>query len=404
MSWIVALSVGAGLGLAYFGGLWLTVLGVLRRPSRAVLVPVSGIVRFILLAVGFAMLAGQGAGSLVAALGGLWLSRWFMLRRIGGVRPWIARDLSPAPLFHLGPIEVTPTVVYSIIASAVVIAIAWLVRLGLGRRPSGWPVAAELLVEHFEELMRDMFDCDPRPYTPLIVTLALFIAAANLDRSGPRAAFADRRFLDNGRAGGGRVLRRPLLRHSGPRRPRLPGPLPRTVAALASHRDHHRVLPDPGARRSTVWQRDERGVDHRRPALARRPTGSRSDHDARRVDERVAGLHLRGPDDRLLERGREDPQTERGISNHDHAIDVFHCLHGGGRGNHRVRLDRPGHQPGARRRLGLDAIARQPDASDRISRTLLIGLAMIESLAIYSLVIALIILLANPFLTLISGH
>ncbi len=52
----------------------------------------------------------------------------------------------------------------------------------------------------------------------------------------------------------------------------------------------------------------------------------------------------------------------------------------------------------------LDAIARQPDASDRISRTLLIGLAMIESLAIYSLVIALIILLANPFLSLISGH
>lgn len=51
----------------------------------------------------------------------------------------------------------------------------------------------------------------------------------------------------------------------------------------------------------------------------------------------------------------------------------------------------------------LDAIARQPDASDRISRTLFVGLAMIESLAIYSLVIALIILLANPFLSLIGG-
>ena len=36
----------------------------------------------------------------------------------------------------------------------------------------------------------------------------------------------------------------------------------------------------------------------------------------------------------------------------------------------------------------LDAIARQPDASDRISRTLFVGLAMIESLAIYCLVIA----------------
>jgi F-type H+-transporting ATPase subunit c len=45
----------------------------------------------------------------------------------------------------------------------------------------------------------------------------------------------------------------------------------------------------------------------------------------------------------------------------------------------------------------LDAIARQPDSSDRISRTLFVGLAMIESLAIYCLVIALILLFANPF-------
>ena len=51
----------------------------------------------------------------------------------------------------------------------------------------------------------------------------------------------------------------------------------------------------------------------------------------------------------------------------------------------------------------LDAIARQPDASDRISRTLFVGLAMIESLAIYALVIALIVLLANPFESLISS-
>lgn len=50
----------------------------------------------------------------------------------------------------------------------------------------------------------------------------------------------------------------------------------------------------------------------------------------------------------------------------------------------------------------MDAIARQPDASDRISRTLFVGLAMIESLAIYCLVIALIILFANPFSFLIA--
>lgn len=50
----------------------------------------------------------------------------------------------------------------------------------------------------------------------------------------------------------------------------------------------------------------------------------------------------------------------------------------------------------------MDAIARQPDASDRISRTLFVGLAMIESLAIYCLVIALIVLFANPFSHLIA--
>lgn len=45
----------------------------------------------------------------------------------------------------------------------------------------------------------------------------------------------------------------------------------------------------------------------------------------------------------------------------------------------------------------LDAIARQPDASDRITRTLFVGMAMVESTAIYALVIALILLFANPF-------
>jgi F-type H+-transporting ATPase subunit c len=45
----------------------------------------------------------------------------------------------------------------------------------------------------------------------------------------------------------------------------------------------------------------------------------------------------------------------------------------------------------------LDALARQPDEAGSITRTLFVALAMIESLAIYCLVIALIILFANPF-------
>jgi F-type H+-transporting ATPase subunit c len=46
----------------------------------------------------------------------------------------------------------------------------------------------------------------------------------------------------------------------------------------------------------------------------------------------------------------------------------------------------------------LDALARQPEAERSISRTLFIGLAMIESLAIYVLVVVLIVLFRNPLL------
>lgn len=46
----------------------------------------------------------------------------------------------------------------------------------------------------------------------------------------------------------------------------------------------------------------------------------------------------------------------------------------------------------------MDALARQPEAERAIMRTLFIGLAMIESLAIYVLVIVLIVLFRNPLL------
>ena len=46
----------------------------------------------------------------------------------------------------------------------------------------------------------------------------------------------------------------------------------------------------------------------------------------------------------------------------------------------------------------LDALARQPEAERSITRTLFIGLAMIESVAIYVLVVVLVILFRNPLL------
>lgn len=45
----------------------------------------------------------------------------------------------------------------------------------------------------------------------------------------------------------------------------------------------------------------------------------------------------------------------------------------------------------------LSSIAQQPDAEQRITRTLFVGLAMLESLAIYCFVISMILIFANPF-------
>jgi F-type H+-transporting ATPase subunit c len=45
----------------------------------------------------------------------------------------------------------------------------------------------------------------------------------------------------------------------------------------------------------------------------------------------------------------------------------------------------------------LSAIAQQPDEAGTITRTLFVGLAMIESTAIYCFVVSMILIFANPF-------
>lgn len=45
-----------------------------------------------------------------------------------------------------------------------------------------------------------------------------------------------------------------------------------------------------------------------------------------------------------------------------------------------------------------EGMARNPGVAGKLMTTMILGLAMMESLAIYALVVALILLLANPFL------
>ncbi len=49
-----------------------------------------------------------------------------------------------------------------------------------------------------------------------------------------------------------------------------------------------------------------------------------------------------------------------------------------------------------------NAVGRNPEAQGKILLTMMVGLAMIESLAIYALVVALIVLYANPLIKLIG--
>jgi F-type H+-transporting ATPase subunit c len=50
----------------------------------------------------------------------------------------------------------------------------------------------------------------------------------------------------------------------------------------------------------------------------------------------------------------------------------------------------------------LQAIAQQPDASNTITRTLFVSLAMIESTAIYCFVVSMILIFANPFMNMVA--
>ena len=51
----------------------------------------------------------------------------------------------------------------------------------------------------------------------------------------------------------------------------------------------------------------------------------------------------------------------------------------------------------------LRSLARQPDASNTITRTLFVGLALIESFAIYCFLVSMVLIFFNPFWNQVTG-
>lgn len=64
----------------------------------------------------------------------------------------------------------------------------------------------------------------------------------------------------------------------------------------------------------------------------------------------------------------------------------------------------PGIAQGIATSKAVEGVARQPEASGKIMTILILGLAFIESLVLYALVIALIIIFGNPALKHIVGE
>lgn len=52
----------------------------------------------------------------------------------------------------------------------------------------------------------------------------------------------------------------------------------------------------------------------------------------------------------------------------------------------------------------LSSIAQQPDEANTLTRTLFVGLAMIESTAIYCFVVSMILIFINPFWNAVAAH
>lgn len=86
MTWIAAMTTGAGLGLAFYGGLWLTVRQLVWKQRHKGFLVASGFVRLALVGLVLYGLGCEGVDKMVAGVTGLWLARGCLIRQLGEVR------------------------------------------------------------------------------------------------------------------------------------------------------------------------------------------------------------------------------------------------------------------------------------------------------------------------------
>jgi len=92
----------------------------------------------------------------------------------------LEQELIPHVVFSIGPLQVTSTVVYTWIIMALTTILFTLLGRGLKVRPTRFQNALEWLVETLDGLIESMIPKQHRILLPLVGTLAIFIATANL--------------------------------------------------------------------------------------------------------------------------------------------------------------------------------------------------------------------------------
>lgn len=85
MNLIIALLAGVAIGIAFFGGLWVSVRCAVYSPRRRGMIAACGALRWLLVGVAFFLLSRAGAAAVLAAFGGFWLTRSLLILRMGEV-------------------------------------------------------------------------------------------------------------------------------------------------------------------------------------------------------------------------------------------------------------------------------------------------------------------------------
>ena len=302
--------------------------------------------------------------------------------------------LSSMVLFHVGPVPITRPVATTWGIMLVLTLGSWLITRSLRLRANSRQAIVELTVTSISDQIKDVMRKDPSPFLPLIATLFIFLVVANLSGIIPGveaptakletpAALAFIVFLSVHYFGVRTLgLFGYLTSFAKPKLIMLPLNLISQVTRIFS---------------LMIWLFGNIMSGEFIIGLVLAMAGLlRSDpvHGARNPAGPRPSIHLHGSCCRLHRRRRRQRRTMILGASMDHQVisilAAAFAVSFGAIG--------PALAEGRAVASALDAIARQPEAAGTISRTLFVGLAMIETTAIYCLVIALLLLFANPYI------